>query len=277
MSNVTTGNPYPQKIGALCWGPMSKDGKPAPAPERTNPQGKPLRPGPPPAPVGADKLTQHQKQLDDSGFADSAQARRRATMLGNSTSGPSTLTELPAVAAPKTTFDGKVPAPGVTSPDVWKGLTPPVQSAVGHRNGPLLQQVIAQFAVGTNPRYEPDAPGKPRGHIFLWDVSRAMGCEVPHFVGARELSLAQTCDWLRHEGPMRGWRKVADADLFTVASQGYLVVAMPRELKFKQLAVLEPQPVASKPLLTGAGLIRGSRLPAGDLLGARLLDFFAHD
>jgi hypothetical protein len=256
---------------------MSKEGKPAPQQERTNPQGKPLRPSAPPAPPPADKLTQHQKQLDGSGFADSAEARRRATMLGNSTSGPSTYSELPAVVAPKTNFDGKVPAPGVTSPDVWKGLTPPVQSAPGQRSGPLLQQAIAQFAVGTNPRYEPDAPGKPRGHIFLWDVSRAMGCEVPHFVGARELSLAQTCDWLRHEGPMRGWHKVADQDLFTVASQGALVVVMPRELKFKQLAVLEPQAVAYKPLVTGAGLTRGSMLPVAEVLGVKLLDFFAHD
>jgi hypothetical protein len=260
---------------------MSKGDKPGQHDERTNPVARPVRPPspstPPPTSSGPRALTQHQKQLDGSGFADSAEARRRATMLGNSTSGPSTLTELPAAVVAKTTFDGKVPAPGVTSPDVWKGLTPPVQSTPGHRSGALLQQVIAQFAVGANPRYEPDAPGKSRGHIFLWDVSRAMGCEVPHFVGARELSVAQTCDWLRHEGPMRGWRKLNEQDLFKVAGEGFLVIALPRELKFKQLAVIEPQPVGYKPLVTGAGLVRGSKLGAAEVLGVRLLDFYAHE
>jgi hypothetical protein len=219
-------------------------------------------------------MTTHQKGLLDSTFGDSNAARRRSELLGG---GRPTLTETPAVMLPTEKFDGVTPAPSVSTRDVWKGIIAPVQSVAGKRSAAISEQVIAQFAVGTNPRYEPDAPGKPRGHIFLWDVSRAMGCEVPHFVGPRELTIAQTCDWLRHEGPMRGWRKVGEVDAFGVSNEGFLVIALPREIRLKQLAVVAPQPLSAKPLVTGAGLKRGSLLPALEVLGVRPVEYFAHE
>lgn len=120
-------------------------------------------------------MTALQKQQLGSGFVDAEAERRRKAMLGGT--GPvrhSGEFKAPVITS---TYDGLTPAPQVTSRDVWKALSPPVTSEPGQRSPELTRQVVAQFAVGANPRYELDA-GKTRGHIFLWDVSRAMGCEV---------------------------------------------------------------------------------------------------
>jgi hypothetical protein len=219
------------------------------------------------------ELTTHQKQQLDSGFIDPASARQR-NVLG--LSGPSA--PEPEAAPVTAHFDGLTAPPDLTSRDLWKALVPPVTSVPGKRSAKLTSQVIAQFAVGTNPRYEPSA-GKPHGHIFVWDVTRAMGCEVPHFLGARELSLAQTVDWLRHEGPMRGWRRVADHDALEVCQTGTLVLAVPRDIKVKHIAVVEPQapPSDFRPRVTGAGNKRGGLLTLVDCFGTRLTDYFTHD
>jgi hypothetical protein len=164
----------------------------------------------------------------------------------------------------------------VTGRDVWKAVKAPVSSREGKRSPELTEQVLAQFAVGTNPRYQDDAPGKPRGHIFVWDVSRAMGCEIPHFAGARELTLPQTVDWLRHEGPMRGWLKTSDYDVFEHAALGQLVVAIPKEVRVKGIALVAPQEAQQKPLLTGAGLVRGHLIHPRELFGVMLLEYYFH-
>src|SRR5439155_20490606 len=93
------------------------------------------------------------------------------------------------------TFDGITPANELTNRDLFKAVQAPVQSREGRRGKDLYQQVINQFAVGNNARYQPDGPDRGRAHIFIWDLSRAMNCEVPHFFGANEMSLGQTIDW----------------------------------------------------------------------------------
>jgi hypothetical protein len=207
-------------------------------------------------------------------FASGAIQRKRSSFLGTD---PGTVkaVEEPE-AATEYEPDGITPHPELTGRDVWKAVKAPIQSREGRRSRELLEQVLAQFAVGTNPRYGDDAPGKPRGHIFVWDVSRAMNCEIPHFVGARELTLAQTVDWLRHEGPMRGWARVTDAAIYEAAEAGLLVVAIPREVRVKHIAIVAPQQPQLRPLLTGAALQRGAHLAAKDMFGVAACDCFAH-
>jgi hypothetical protein len=236
---------------------------------------------PPPAPApGASaprELTAHQKQQLGSGFVDAEAERRRKAMLGVPAARAPEAAQV--TKAPLARFDGQTAPPELTSRDLWKALAPPVTSAPGQRDPERYLQVIHQFAVGTNPRYEPEGPGKPRGHIFVWDISRAMGCEVPHFVGARELTVAQTVDWLRHEGPMRGWHKVADHDVLEVCKLGTLIVALPRDIKVKQLAIVAPQEMPNdfKPRLTGACLKRGAGLTLLEAFGLRQGDYFTHE
>ena len=229
----------------------------------------------------ASMLTKHQKSQLGSEFADSSAERRRNSLLA---------TSIPAVGAKNpfaeeeptsfaTKFDGKEVPAQLQNRDLWKAVQAPLQSREGKRSREVYDMVLKQFGVLVNPRYADDAPGKIRGHIFVWDVSRAMNCEIPHFVGAKELTLAQTCDWLRHEGPMRGWKRVSDADVVEAANSGRLVVALPRELKNKQIAVIAPQEPADDgaPRLTGICLRRATDAHPRDMFGARPMDCFFHD
>ncbi len=258
-------------------------------PPRTTSGAIPAQPAPPaPAPaaplppghvVGNNpfNLTQHQKQSMKSGFMDTAQERKVANVLG---APAKPRAAAPADDAPPevtTEFDGSQAPEELQRRDLWKAVQPPVTSVPGKRSAELTAQVIHQFAVRTNPRYAPDGD-KPRAHIFVWDVSRAMGCEVPHFAGAKELTLAQTCDWVRHEGPMRGWQRVAQEDTFGMANEGRLVVAVPREIKLKFIAIVAPQdpPNDNRPLLTGACRQRSDRATLSDMFGVRLVDYFTH-
>ena len=177
------------------------------------------------------------------------------------------------------TFDGVTPAPEVTSRDVWKAFNAPLQSREGRRSPDLYKQVINQFAAGHNPRYEAEDPNKPRAHIFVWDVTRAMNAEIPHFVGPRELSLAQTCDWLRHEGPMRGWRRADMQGAVTAANEGKPVVALPKNTTLRGLGVVRPGEVGpdGRPRFAAAGHHRGNDLGAQEALGVSALEFFVHD
>jgi hypothetical protein len=229
-------------------------------------------------PAAPRDLTQYQKQQLGSEFQSAEAQRKRTAVLGSSTPGAKALSEEPAAAPPTQRFDGKTPAPELAGRDVWKAVVAPVQSREGHRSGALYDQVLKQFAVGVNARYEPEAPGKPRGHLFVWDVSRAMGCEVPHFVGAKELTYAQTCDWLRHEGPMRGWVRAGPYDVFSLAQKGQLVLALPKEIKIKGLGVVFPQPETAdgKPLMCGAALERGWGLHLRAFFGVMAVEYFTH-
>jgi hypothetical protein len=224
-------------------------------------------------------LTKLQKSQLGSGFQDSAAERRRSTLLAATTpSSSGTRSDLPVVAQ-DLTFDGKEAPKELQNRDLWKAVQAPLQSVPGRRSKKVYENVLRQFALLSNPRYGDDAPGKTRGHIFVWDVSRAMNCEIPHFVGAKELTLAQTCDWLRHEGPMRGWKRVSDYEIYERANAGFLVVALPREARTKQIAIVAPQeqPDDNSPRLDGICLQRGHGRHPREMFGAKPVDCFWHD
>jgi hypothetical protein len=237
-------------------------------------QPEPAAPAKTEAPAKINSMTDHQRSQLGSTFGDSTQSRKRSTLLGTDSGKTKVQEEQPAF---KTQFDGERAPNELSQRDLWKAATAPVQNREGHRSKAVLTQVLNQFAVGKNPRYDPDAPNKPRGHIFVWDVSRAMGCEVPHFVGAKELSLAQTVDWLRHEGPMRGWRRLDMHEVFEAANEGYLVLAIPKDIKLKHLGIVPPQAMNddARPLVTGAGITRGTAKII-EMFGHKQAEFFVH-
>lgn len=254
----------------------------------TNPAGKPLTGGATqpglttgPGASGPREPTPFQKAQLSSAFQGARDAQSTATLartLGK-TAAPLYGDDEDEPTALGKAFDGEHPPDELVNRDVWKAVQAPVQSREGRRSAELYRTVINQFAVGKNPRYENDAPDKPRGHIFVWDVSRAMNCEIPHFVGAKELSLGQTVDWLRHEGPMRGWTRASVEDAHQQAQGGMLVVVIPHDLKVKQLAVVLPDAETTgdgKPFVAAAGKQRGNRLTLSDALGVFAVDCFVH-
>ncbi len=225
----------------------------------------------------SDFVSSYHKQRQVSAFQESSRTQID-TMLGHAPNRPQgddgDAPEPPQGAA----IDGITPAPGVTDRDLWKAINAPVQSREGRRSPDVYRMVIDQFAVGHNPRYEPDAPDRPRAHIFVWDVTRAMNAEVPHFVGAKELSLGQTCDWIRHEGPMRGWHRTDAMGAVEAANQGLCVLVLPREIRLKLVAVVRPGEPApdGRPKVSAAAIARGNDLSVQEALGVSAVEYFYH-
>ncbi len=218
----------------------------------------------------------YNKKIGQSAFDGKDERSQADTMLGIQGRKAPVLDAEPGTDA--RTFDGETAPPELTSRDVWRAVNPPLQSREGRRSGELYKQVINQFAVGTNPRYEPDADDKPRAHIFAWDVSRAMNAEIPHFAGARELTIAQTVDWVRREGSNRGWRKTDIDGAVQAANEGMLVVAVPKDPNVKLIALVRPGPpdTDGRPRFAAAALVRGNDLRCRETFGVMALEYFLH-
>ncbi len=243
------------------------------------PAKKPTGPHAVPGATTAPKqMTGHQKQQLASAFQDAARMRATAYVMGTAGGRKDEGDDDDEATALGKVFDGNAPAPELTARDLFKAVQAPVQSREGRRSQRIYQQVIAQFAIGHNARYEPDGPGRPRGHIYVWDVSRAMNCEVPHFLGVKELSLTQTVDWLRAEGPSRGWLRADPKTVVELAGAGQLVIAVPKEIRLKQMGIVIPEPADKdgRPRLAGAGVKLGGNLSVYELLGAYAAEFFMH-
>ena len=116
---------------------------------------------------------------------------------------------------------------------------PAITSSIYNRDADLYTQVIRQFSVETNPRYEVNK----RGHndtycnIFVWDVTSAMGAEIPHYYnaqtgepmtykdsGAREMTANRMYNWLHEHGEEYSWHKVSAQEAQKLANDGHPVV-----------------------------------------------------
>jgi len=138
-------------------------------------------------------------------------------------------------------YDGTTPAPGTVETRRSHLPRPPVLGSPDNRNRLRYENVINQFAAGKNPRYaqKRDANGKIKStycNIFCWDVTRAMGAEIPHWVNAagepvgvgkgNELNANATYDWLHKHGARYGWRKLSgQAEAQQLANLGHPVIA----------------------------------------------------
>ncbi len=222
--------------------------------------------------------TVFQKHRHSSGFDDDDERTNTDVLLGNVAGLALDADEEDEVTVTTALHDGLLPAREVTSVDTWKAVNAPMQSKPGRRTAVLYQNVIDQFASGYNQRYQVDASGKSKTHVFVWDVTRAMNCEVPHFAGGRETTLGQMVDWLRFEGHTRGWQK-ANAEAATAAAdRGEAVLAVPQEGKLRLLAVVRPGGLGPDgfPRVAAAIEDTGNDLPAPDALTTRLITYYVH-
>ena len=85
----------------------------------------------------------------------------------------------------------------------WRPTTPAVTSGEENRNPELYRAVIDQFRVETAERYRPFRDGNTYCNIFMGDVTRAMGAEMPDSMGAIAID-----NWLKTDGQASGWREV---------------------------------------------------------------------
>lgn len=128
----------------------------------------------------------------------------------------------------------------VTPVAASKPCTPGITSNESNRSPALYRQVIDQFQVETNPRYAVNKKGHGDTYcnIFMWDVTSAMGAEIPHYVdtqtaaprtypdikGAREMSANSIYKWLHEHGNNYGWFEVTPEQAQALANQGRPVV-----------------------------------------------------
>lgn len=135
------------------------------------------------------------------------------------------------------TYDGIHPAAGTVSMSRQNYNHPPLTNSPGQRDPAIYSQLINQFAVGNNPRYLPDA--NTYCNIFAWDVSRAMGAEIPHWVDnaghiaapgaphAHEININGGVNWMRSQGVNQfGFHSATPAEAQNAANQGKLAVVM---------------------------------------------------
>lgn len=128
-------------------------------------------------------------------------------------------------------YDGQNPAPGTMLGQQARPNIPPLTGDPSLRDRRLYDAILNQFAVDKNGRYLP-ANGKTYCNIFVWDATRAMGAEIPHWVdangnpagvgatGAHELSANGVVSWLSQHGGRNGWRVVSAAEAQQWANAG---------------------------------------------------------
>lgn len=171
-------------------------------------------------------------------------------------------------AGPPILYDGIHPAPGTTVANQAKYSTPPLTNTALARDPTVYAQVIDQFAVGHNPRHLP-AQGNTFCNIFMWDVTRAMGVEIPHWVdasdsiavpfsdGAREITINSGVDWLQKHAAAQGWKTAdpqAAQDSANAGKPAVVVWKNPIPGGHGHTAVIRPGTITAKgPCIAQAG------------------------
>lgn len=216
-----------------------------------------------------------QKRLASSAFDDEERTQLDA-VLGRS---KSVELDLDEVHTNTTEFyDGETPAPECTEKETWRALAAPVQSRMKRRSARVLWTLIDQFAVGNNPRYQVSNPAaEPKAHVFVWDVSKAMDCEIPHNRGGREMTLAQTVDWVRYECEFRGWKRSDPASALAAADRGEMVLVIAKDSRARSIGVVRPGGAGDdgKARVASAGRPKGNDLGVTEAIGPEV-EYFVH-
>jgi hypothetical protein len=134
---------------------------------------------------------------------------------------------------------------GIIPYEAWKPSYPSITSDINNRSAVLYTDVINQFQVETNGRYAVNKNGHIGTYcnIFMWDVTRAMGAEIPHYYDAstgepmkygdddaNEMTANRIYDWLQKYGEDYGWFEVTAPEAQELANQGRPVVTALRNM-----------------------------------------------
>lgn len=136
----------------------------------------------------------------------------------------------------------------------WKPIDPILTSSEGDRSRENYNAVIDQLWVEKNQRYT-DRDNKTFCNIFMWDVTKAMGAEIPYYVNrqtgaaeeyrpgiladAYQQSAADYYRWMNRHGAEYGWKKVSAKEGQEAANRGEPAVAL---YLFGHCQVIRPFP-----------------------------------
>lgn len=173
----------------------------------------------------------------------------------------------------------------------WEPLTAPLTNGSDNRSASSLVHVVAQFDVENNERYRPGVPGPTWCNIFAWDVTRALGCEVPHWIRGKETNANELAAWLegvmatnggKLQGPAHGWRSCSRADVRARALQGFpglVTYVNPNPSRPGHIAVVMPSSIAvgDDVQIAQAGAKCYSYAPLASGFGTLPVRFWTHD
>lgn len=165
-----------------------------------------------------------------------------------------------------------------------------VTNAEGARSQSDYLEVLDQFKVETNPRYTPEN-GQTFCNIFVWDASRAMGAEVPHWVKpdgspgthvfpSEETTANKLFDWFPTHGVRFGWSLCGPTQAQASANAGNPTVAVwknPRPGASGHVAMVVPgEWQYGGPWVMQAGRINYRRAKCSQAFGAYTPYFWTH-
>lgn len=169
----------------------------------------------------------------------------------------------------------------------WLPCTAPLTSGTAHRSAELLQRIVVQFQVETAKRYQA-ANGQTFCNIFVWDVTRALGCELPHWVqawnsqqailAAEELTANKLAKkWLPENGPLHGWEHVPEESAREAAQAGRPAIAIwVNPAGPGHVAILVPPIDPTKTEIAQAGRTNFSRGSLAKGFGTHSVSFYTH-
>jgi hypothetical protein len=148
-----------------------------------------------------------------------------------------------------------------------------------------LLLAVAPLGVTGHPRYQSrfdPKTGKRSTYcnIFLWDATRLLHAEIPHYSEGRELTARGMIDWLQGVGPSQGWRSCDGARAREHAGFGCPAAVVWRNPKVgsSHVALLLPSPAAGPQLIAQAGSVCLFGAPLARGFGnAAPLEYFAHE
>lgn len=156
----------------------------------------------------------------------------------NATASSSTMDATQAQAA---TRNAEVsPAGAILPRSGGRPVTFAVTSNASDRSAARYRAVIEQLNVKESGRYEVNKYGNDDTYcnIYLWDVTSAMGAEIPHYTdpdtgdivtypnteGAIQMNANRTYDWLEDNGARYGWYEVTEEQAQALANAGHPAV-----------------------------------------------------
>jgi hypothetical protein len=173
----------------------------------------------------------------------------------------------------------------------WMPVDAPATSVAAARSPDALLAVVAQFEVASAARYQPGGHGHATEtccNIFAWDVTRALGAEVPHWVDdagrpvaaghGREMSANATVRWLETHGAAHGWREGTATEAEVAAASGAPVLAVWLNPDgHGHVAVVVPAPEGGGLHIAQAGASCFDSGPLAQGFGDRPVRFFIHE
>ena len=166
------------------------------------------------------------------------------------------------------------PGGAILPVEAWRPAIPAVTSNMDNRSPGLYRAVINQFNVESAERYRPGRNDSTYCNIFVWDVTRAMGAELPLYTdpatgepryypdtkGARSMGAIAMDDWLHKHGQDYGWREVDAETAQRHANEGRPAITSAGSLGHVQIVC--PSKDGEFDIIRGATIAQAGRIVA---------------